>query len=552
MSNLTPDQRNYLYLLESERAGIHKPILAALYKVQGKPALTDGETGLGISPANQVKLDQVNTLEEQVQYAANTIRGLTNKLTADGWKGKDLWDTTQGRYSDKFLQAVAAGYAPPASDRASARLEATNASQLRQAYLDDLKEDYQSEQLPQNLGYLDEALRTLVERLPNYYTRLTYQREAFLEAVRIWRKLDTREEAIQALGVKDPNPEDEDETFLDPALLQFIQKASPNYGGYPHEREALLRLTQLWRQLDSREAAIASLEKDVSPEPNLKYLDPALLAFIQRVQPNYQANGEQRNALLEGFRLWRQIDSRSAAMVALGIDPAIFATPNPDPKALATAAAQLDQALIEFVRRIPGAYRGQEQQRDALLRMVQLWRGLATRTQTIAALMEDLRRMERARQNTPEAPPRPSPLILPRRPPRWNPGNIQLYASIVPNGNFTWAEATHGGTRMPPNQSVVDAIVRIARLAQQARDRLGRPLQVTSWYRPPAENARVGGVSNSRHLVGDAIDFYCDGLTGDQIYWFLDPWWPGGLGRYANFPYLSHIDARNYRARWLR
>jgi uncharacterized protein YcbK (DUF882 family) len=128
--------------------------------------------------------------------------------------------------------------------------------------------------------------------------------------------------------------------------------------------------------------------------------------------------------------------------------------------------------------------------------------------------------------------------------------NIQLEASIVLNGCFTWAEATRGGTRMPPDQATVDAIIRIARLAQRARDQLGRPMIITSWYRDPKTNAAVGGVVNSRHIVGDAIDFYCDGLTGDEIYWLLEPWWPGGLGRYLKFPYLSHIDAREYRARW--
>lgn len=103
---------------------------------------------------------------------------------------------------------------------------------------------------------------------------------------------------------------------------------------------------------------------------------------------------------------------------------------------------------------------------------------------------------------------------------------------------------------MPPNQATVDAIVRVAQLAQQARDRIGRPFRITSWYRPPEVNRRVGGASESRHIVGDAIDFYCDGLSGNQLYWALDPWWPGGLGRYQQFPELSHIDARGYRARW--
>jgi hypothetical protein len=51
MATLSPDQRNYYYLLESERTGIHKPILAALYQIHSSPSLSDGQTGLGISPA---------------------------------------------------------------------------------------------------------------------------------------------------------------------------------------------------------------------------------------------------------------------------------------------------------------------------------------------------------------------------------------------------------------------------------------------------------------------------------------------------------------------
>ncbi|MFP5271257.1 hypothetical protein [Coleofasciculus sp.] len=37
MAILSPDQRNYYYLLAAERVGIHKPILAALYQVHSSP-----------------------------------------------------------------------------------------------------------------------------------------------------------------------------------------------------------------------------------------------------------------------------------------------------------------------------------------------------------------------------------------------------------------------------------------------------------------------------------------------------------------------------------
>ena len=141
MAALVPDQRNYYYLLEAERAGIHKPILAGLYTVHKSPRLMDGETGLGIAAANKVPVDQVNTLPEQVQYAANTLRALTSTLTAEGWNGRDLWDAAKGRYSDRFIERIAEGYMPAPSEESAARLESCNAAKLLAAYLEDI--DYE-------------------------------------------------------------------------------------------------------------------------------------------------------------------------------------------------------------------------------------------------------------------------------------------------------------------------------------------------------------------------------------------------------------------------
>ena len=127
---------------------------------------------------------------------------------------------------------------------------------------------------------------------------------------------------------------------------------------------------------------------------------------------------------------------------------------------------------------------------------------------------------------------------------------VLLNQPIYQGSSFTWAEATHGGTRVPETVSITYGIIRIARAAQVARDRIGRPFVITSWYRPPAINSAVGGAIYSRHLEGDALDFYIDGMTGQEIYNALDHWWEGGLGKYRSFPALSHIDARGHWARW--
>ena len=551
MANLSPDQRNYIYLLESARAGIHKPILAALYVAHGAPSLPDGETGLGVYPINRIPASELDRFPQQVQYAANTVRSITDRLTAMGWRGADLWDSDRGRYSDRFVRAIAEGYRPPTNDVDAALLEPTDGLVLLEAYIEDLTIDYDGAQLSQNLVYLDGALLTFTERVPRYYQGLGFQRDALLEVFRIWRKLGSRQAVYNTIQNQpvDADGEPPDVSTIDQTLLRFIFNVPRYYAGYPHQREALLRMVHLWRQLDSREEAIASLRQDNSAASSPDIVDPALIAFVQRIPQYYASKPDQRNALTETVRLWRQLDSRTSALVSLGISPQVFSG-DTDRDRLRDLAAQLDRELVNFMRRVPGAYQEKALQRDALIRLVQLWRGLDSREKTLQALLDDVRRMQDARRGSTDASPPPQPPPAPARPSRWTPTNLQIHATIIPNGNFTWAEATRGGTRMPPDQATVNAIIRIADLAQQARDRIGRPFQITSWYRPPEINRRVGGASQSRHIVGDAIDFYVDGLTGDQIYWALDPWWPGGLGRYTSFPSLSHLDARGYRARW--
>ncbi len=553
MEELAPDQRNYFYLLEGIRVGIHKSILAALYEVHHGPSLGDGEFGLGIAPINRIPPSQLDTFPEQVQYAANTVRSLIDLLIEQQWEGEDLWNAEEGRYSDKLIRRIAEGYMPPASDRLSALLEESDPAALQDAYISDLQVDYDGSQLPHNLSYLDRALVTLVERLPSYFQGLTHQREAMLDAVRIWRNAHTREQVFQSLVNSPHSPSTQAELDeLDRELLRFMSNASPFYGGYPHQREALLRLTQLWRQLNTREEAIASLQSNSDgedPENNLAIIDPALVAFAQRIPIYYSGQGQQRTALMEGFRLWHDLPSRREALIKLGVDEDIFSVPVEPQKAKAIAQ-QIDRELVVFMRRVPTDYEETSDQRESLIRTSQIWRRLDRRETAVQSFFDDIKQMEQAKPTDPiNVVPSP-PAVLPR-PQRWTPQNIQLSASIVANGNFTWAEATRGGQRMPSDQPTVNAIVRIATLAQQARNRVGRPFHITSWYRPPEINRQVGGAPFSRHVVGDAIDYYVEGMTGDELYRLLDPWWPGGLGRYGgNRRLISHLDARGHRARW--
>ncbi|MGD1930599.1 MAG: D-Ala-D-Ala carboxypeptidase family metallohydrolase [Leptolyngbyaceae cyanobacterium] len=122
--------------------------------------------------------------------------------------------------------------------------------------------------------------------------------------------------------------------------------------------------------------------------------------------------------------------------------------------------------------------------------------------------------------------------------------------AIIKGGYFTWAQATHGGTRIPASVDVVYGMIRIAEAMEEVRVWFGnRPMTITSWYRDPATNVRVGGSKLSRHLSGDAVNFVVEDIHPNEVYSQLDPWW-GARGGLASATQFTHIDARGYRARW--
>lgn len=127
-------------------------------------------------------------------------------------------------------------------------------------------------------------------------------------------------------------------------------------------------------------------------------------------------------------------------------------------------------------------------------------------------------------------------------------GLVVSTTPIIPNGHFSWGEATKDGQRIPANKDISQNIIKVAMALEDVREFLGnKPIKIHSWYRPPSVNRAVGGASHSRHLVGDAVDFSISGICPLSVYDRLTPWWKGGLGRSPNF---THIDLRDFRARW--
>jgi hypothetical protein len=116
-------------------------------------------------------------------------------------------------------------------------------------------------------------------------------------------------------------------------------------------------------------------------------------------------------------------------------------------------------------------------------------------------------------------------------------------AFITPN--LTVGEVLQFDPRRRPSaqSAVVPRILETAREFQAVRTAWGRPLGVTSFYRPEPINREVGGVRNSFHVSGLAVDLYPIGLPLQALYEFLIGRWTGGFGDGRNRGFI-HLDRR--------
>ena len=84
--------------------------------------------------------------------------------------------------------------------------------------------------------------------------------------------------------------------------------------------------------------------------------------------------------------------------------------------------------------------------------------------------------------------------------------------------HFSFEELTHSDTAVAmgnPNTPTEAHLANLKHLAgklEEVRALFGVPLQITSGYRNPVVNARVGGVADSDHAQGHAADFHVAGL----------------------------------------
>ena len=116
--------------------------------------------------------------------------------------------------------------------------------------------------------------------------------------------------------------------------------------------------------------------------------------------------------------------------------------------------------------------------------------------------------------------------------------------------------ATRLGINNTPTGEIIEHLCESAEnLWQPVRDLLGKPMLISSGYRSPAVNARVGGSRTSAHCYGYAIDFTCPSFgTPAEIARFLAKELPKHgikydqvimeFGRWVHLGYKSRMGAQ--------
>jgi GH24 family phage-related lysozyme (muramidase) len=130
--------------------------------------------------------------------------------------------------------------------------------------------------------------------------------------------------------------------------------------------------------------------------------------------------------------------------------------------------------------------------------------------------------------------------------------NSPFTARITPHitlGEFALGQEA----RRFDHQHQVDTAAELAAFLERVRIAFGgKPIIITSGYRPPAVNRAVGGASSSEHLYDapsiGAVDFYIDGADVYKVQEWCDRNWPYSLGYGAPKGFV-HLGIRKGRPR---
>lgn len=115
--------------------------------------------------------------------------------------------------------------------------------------------------------------------------------------------------------------------------------------------------------------------------------------------------------------------------------------------------------------------------------------------------------------------------------------------------NFSLDEFVNPDDPVKPDQQVLANLTELAKtVLEPLREAIGKPIKITSGYRSPVHNKKIGGAKGSTHCLGIAADIHVPGTLQDQIriakILYQNPN-VGGIGLYATKT-IVHVDIREW------
>ena len=93
---------------------------------------------------------------------------------------------------------------------------------------------------------------------------------------------------------------------------------------------------------------------------------------------------------------------------------------------------------------------------------------------------------------------------------------IQLNSNAKLSEHFTLGEFTRSGSHPEvyniPSHEAIENMKRLCIWLEELRQRYNAPIRINSGYRSPQLNRAIGGVANSNHLTGCAVDIRVSGM----------------------------------------
>jgi uncharacterized protein YcbK (DUF882 family) len=121
--------------------------------------------------------------------------------------------------------------------------------------------------------------------------------------------------------------------------------------------------------------------------------------------------------------------------------------------------------------------------------------------------------------------------------------------------NFTLQEFNSKCGRDIPN-NVLPNIIQLAKNLQVLRDAVGKSISITSGYRSPQHNKKIGGAKDSQHVKGMAADIKVAGMTPKEVALVIEgliesgKMKQGGIGIYASWVHYDIFFGGKNKRRW--